>query len=140
MSQDTANRVIGNANGASSIAGTVQTELADKPAVVTTTGSGALNFTTSIAQPFKLLHFTLALSAAPTTAEDFVLTLDANAGPNYDVPLFSLDLSASSVTDLVAKPFDNEIPDEYVSGDELNFAWTNSDSRTYYLQVYYRLL
>lgn len=140
MSHDTANRVIGDGSCPSSIAGTVQTELADKPAVIANTGSGAIAVTTAIGAPFKFLHFTLALSAAPTTSEDFTLTLDANAGAGYDVPLFALDLSVSSVVDLVAKALDNEIPDEYVSGDELAFAWPNSNSRTWNLQIYYRLL
>jgi hypothetical protein len=142
MSHDTANRVIGAGSCPASIAGTVETELANKPAVIANTGSGAIAVTTAIGAPFKLLHFTLALSAAPTTSEDFTLTLDANAGAGYDVPLFALDLSASSVVDLVAKANnpDNEIVEEYVSGDEIAFAWPNSNSRTWNLQIYYRLL
>ena len=70
--------------------------------------------------------------AAPTTSENFTITLDANAGAAYDVLLYTLDLSSGSTTDLIWFPDE----DLYIEpGDALDVAFANTDTGTYGLQV-----
>jgi len=75
---------------------------------------------------------TLKLNTAPTTSQAFTITLNANSGATYDALLYSLDLSTESVTSLVY------IPDEelvLVAGDAINVAYTNTDARTYGVEI-----
>jgi hypothetical protein len=83
-------------------------------------------------QHYRLVSVTCLLNAAPTTSENFVITLDQNAGAAYDVQLYSTDLAAGSVTDLVW------FPDEQLlleGGDSIDVTYTNTDTRTYGLQI-----
>ena len=75
----------------------------------------------------------MALScAAPTTSENFTITLDANAGPNYDVLLYSLDPSAASTTDIFWQP---DQPIVLEGGDAIDVVYANTDTRTWGVQV-----
>ena len=98
------------------------------------TGSAAIN--TSMAVPvgdhYRLVSVGCHFSAAPTTSENFTVTLDAHAGPAYDTLLYSLDVSAGATTDLLWMP-DEEIFLE--GGDEIDVAYTNTDVRTYGVQI-----
>ena len=101
---------------------------------VNATGNLVLSssLTVPASRTYKLISVTLALNTAPTTSENFTITLNANAGAAYDVLLYSLDLSAGSTTDLVW------FPDEQLlleGGDAIDVAYTNTDSRTYGLQI-----
>jgi len=98
------------------------------------TGSAAIN--TSMAVPagdhYRLGSVSLHLSVAPTTSENFTVTLDAHAGPTYDTLLYTIDLAAAAVTNLVWMP-DEELFLE--GGDEIDVAYANSDGRTYGVQI-----
>jgi len=83
-------------------------------------------------QVYQVLSVTLNLSSAPTTSENFTLTLDAVDGNNYDTVLYSLDLSAASTTDLLWQP---DEPPVLVGGDGLDAVWANTDNRTWGLMM-----
>ena len=101
---------------------------------VNATGGAAIAQTVTVpaGATYVLYHVSLAMSAAPTTSENFTITLDANAGAAYDVLLYSLDLSAGSTTDLVWFP---DEPLYLEGGDALDVAYANTDVGTYGLQL-----
>lgn len=101
------------------------------------TGSAAINKTTAIAAAFKLTKILVHFDSAPTTSENLVVTLDSGAGAAYDTVLYSVDPSASSLTDIVYTP-DGEC--SLVSGDEIKVAFTNTDTVTYGVSIYYEEL
>jgi len=99
------------------------------------TGAAALSTTTAVPSGagFKLQNITCHLSAAPTTAENFVVTLDAGLGAAYDTVLYSVDPSNGGVTDIV-------LPSELrgfqcQDGDQIKVAYTNTDTKTYGLRI-----
>ena len=101
---------------------------------VNATGGNAI--AASMAVPtgatFRLVSVSLNMSAAPTTSENFTITLNANAGAVYDVLLYSLDLSTGSTTDVVW------FPDELMlleGGDAVDVAYANTDTGTYGVQI-----
>src|SRR3990167_5740106 len=80
----------------------------------------------------------IATSYAPAAA--FWLesvTLNANDGAAYDTLLQSVDLSAAATTDLVYKPDGGPLLCE--SGDAIDVAWANTDTKTYGLRITARL-
>ena len=83
-------------------------------------------------QTYRLISVTLHMSAAPTTSENFPVTLDASAGAPYDTLLYSLDLSVSSVTNLLWQP---DEPLLLEGGDAIDVAYANTDGRTYGVQI-----
>jgi len=102
------------------------------------TGAAAIATTTAIAAEFRLLKIVLHLDAAPTTSENLTITLDSNAGAAYDTVFNSIDLSSASTTDYIYKPIEGE--GKFVSGDEIVVAYTNTDTGTYGLSIYYELV
>ena len=108
-------------------------------AIVTTRATGAVAVATSIKPPsgtaFQLYGFYLNLSSAPTTSENFTVTLDSGGGAAYDTNIYTRDLTVGSVTDVV-KMFDEPII--CTGGDEIDFAWANTDTRTYGLTIIWR--
>lgn len=105
--------------------------------VVNATGAIAINTTTAIAAEFKLLKMTVHFSAAPTTSQNIQLKLDSVAGVAYDTVLYSLNPSLSAATDVVFLP-DGEM--KFKTGDELVVTFTNTDTVTYGLSIYYQLI
>ena len=92
------------------------------------TGAAAISKTVTPADDFEIVGFFLKLSAAPTTSENFTVTIDMGIGATYDVKIYDQDLSAISATDIV-QIFDKPIPAAY--GSSVVFAYTNTDTRTY---------
>ena len=105
--------------------------------VVNATGSAAISTTTSIGAEFQLLKVVCHFNTAPTTSEYFDLTLDSVAGVAYDTVLFSEDPSSLASTDLVYLP-DGDM--KFKTGDELKVTFTNTDTKTYGLSIYYQLI
>jgi len=107
------------------------------------TGAAAIAVGTAKIDPvgpqFKLLGVTCKFSAAPTTSESFVITLDSNLGAAYDVPLYSVDPSVGSLTSIV-KTWDDDDAMIFDKGDVITAAYTNTDTRTYGLQIKYKIL
>jgi len=119
---------------------------ADDNAVVTAkfTGAAAILATTAKIAPklssqFRFLGVSCKFSAAPATSESLVVTLDSRFGSDYDVILYTVDPSVGAVTSIV-KSFDNDDIFTYDSGDEITVAYTNTDTRTYGLQLKYKQL
>jgi hypothetical protein len=90
-----------------------------------------------VSQAYKIEHVTLHLSVAPTTSENFTITMDAKDGAQYDTLLQSVDLSASATTDLVWYP-DEQL--YLTGGDSLDVAFANTDGVTFGLQVAWSLV
>ena len=97
------------------------------------TGTGAINHTVTPGYPFKIAKLELHLNAAPTTSQDFVVSIDAGDGSAYDIVLVKEDLSANSVADFVWTGPD----EEFEADDVILVTWTNTDGRTYGLRVIY---
>ena len=80
---------------------------------------------------------TAHFSATPTTAEDFTLTLNANAGAAYDVVFYREDpVALGLVNDLVIDGINREL----MAGDGIDIAYTNTDAATIGVSVYYELI
>jgi hypothetical protein len=95
-------------------------------------GPVAESLTMPLGETYRLVSVTLNLNAAPTTSENFTITLDAVTGPEYDTLLYSLDLAAGATTDLLWQPDG----DFFVQGgDQIDVAWTNSNGRTWGLLI-----
>lgn len=99
-----------------------------------TTGAMAASIAPGV--PFQLLGFELAINTAPTTSEDFTVTKNAGVDAAYDTVIYTNDLSSGSVTDLVYY-FDTPIKC-HNKDDAVDFAYTNTDARTYGLTAYWR--
>jgi len=82
--------------------------------------------------PFELLEVKLHLSSAPTTAENFTITVDAADGSDFDFLLFSQGMAG--VTDVIWSPSENLT---FNPDDKLVFEWNNTDGRTFGLEVLY---
>lgn len=110
----------------------------EEEADVFTATTGAIAASIAPGVPFQLLGFELALNTAPSTSEDFTVTKNAGMGAAYDVGLYSKDLSDGSVTDLI---YYFDVPIKcHNKDDAIDFAYTNTDARTYGLTVYWRVL
>lgn len=105
--------------------------------VLNATGAVALNTTTAVAAEFKLLKILVHFSAAPTTSENLVIKLDSIAGVAYDTTLFSTNPSLSAATDIAYLVEDGL---KFKTGDEIVVTFTNTDTRTYGLSIYYQLI
>ena len=101
------------------------------------TDAAAIATAVNPAVKFRLLAVMVHLSAAPTTSENFLVTLDAGDGAAYDTVLAKQDLSAGSLTDYVAI-FGEGF--EFEADDHIDITWTNTNARTYGLRVVYELI
>jgi hypothetical protein len=97
-------------------------------------GAGAIHVTSAVpaGRTYQLVSVSLHLSAAPTTGANFTITLDADAGLEYDTVLYKLDLSTGSTTDLFWQP---DQPAYLSGGDVVDVAYSNPDIRTYGVQI-----
>jgi len=101
------------------------------------TGATAIDESLTANSDIGIRSVRLHMSAAPTTSQAFTITVNSNTSDVYDVVLLSEDLSVDAVTDLVW------IPDKEVfiaKGDVLDFAYTNTDVRTWGLETVYTQL
>lgn len=113
------------------------TAIAGTHRVYTATGAAAIASSFTAYDSIVVKQVTVHFSSAPTTSENLVFNLDANAGAAYDTKLYTVDPSASSMTDLVWIPADGALVMVY--GDEIDFTYTNTDTRTIGISVYYEL-
>jgi hypothetical protein len=102
-----------------------------------TTGSAGLAYTLNPYFAFELIEWTLKLDILPTTSESLTVKKNAVAGAVYDVPIYTKDLATLTPTPEIY--FSCESEDFcFEAGDTLDFAYDNTDTRTYGLQVKYR--
>lgn len=100
--------------------------------VTTSTGTGAVDLTTSGSNRFRLVAVTAHASAAVTGAIE--VSLDAKDGEDYDVLLSS---TATGWTDSVYLPESDFIFEE---GDEINVSCANSGSATIGVRIVRELI
>ena len=101
--------------------------------VVRATGSSAI--ATSLTPPISnvlLVSVRLHLSATGGASEDFTITINSETAAAYDVKIYSQDMQ--TIQDLMWTP-DQPVP--IINGDVLDFAYANSNSRTYGLEIIY---
>ena len=116
----------------------VNQERIEEECDVFTATSGAMADSIAPGVPFQLLGFELALNTAPSTSEDFTATKNAGVDSAYDTLVYSNDLSDGSVTDLI---YYFDVPIKcHNKDDAIDFAFANTDDRTYGLTVYWRTL
>ena len=97
--------------------------------VTNATGAVAIATTLAPARAFQLLEVRVHLSDAGG-AGNLTATVDAAAGAAYDLNIITQDMTA--ITDYVWQP---SYPMFFASGDEIDFAWANANTRTYGLTI-----
>lgn len=86
---------------------------------------------------FRFVGFTLHIGTAPTTSENFTITLDAIDGSAYDTLIYTKDFSVNSDTDIIwVLPEDSRVP--YHRDDLIRIAWDNTDDRTYGMKLFWQ--
>jgi len=93
------------------------------------TGSGAIAFSLAPTIHFQLNEVRIHLNGAGG-AGDLTISLDAQAGAEYDVVLLTQDMTA--VVDIILLPVQ---PHDFVVGDVLKITWANAGGKTYGLDV-----
>lgn len=94
----------------------------------TASGGETISATTAITKEGKELdhvHITWTAGTAPTTNEDFVVTLDSALGADHDVPLYTVDPAAESAADIFWRPDDGPI--YLTKNDQIKVTYANSD-------------
>ena len=86
------------------------------------------------AASFKLLEVKVTLDAAGGAAENFTITQDATAGAGYDNLLFAQDMTLTQYIRWI--PEDDT--GRFMSGDQLVFAYANTNARSVCVEVIYR--
>jgi len=98
----------------------------------TVTGAAALSTSLAPGKAFKLLEVRLHLSSASATSENLTATMDAGAGEAYDTVLLAKDMN--TVANYIYTFEDRYFGDS----DEIDFAWANTNTRTYGLEIVYQ--
>ena len=98
-----------------------------------TTGSAVLAMSLTPEGPTSITSVKLHLSAAGGVTENFTVKINSVVAAAYDTVLFSQDMNA--VTDILWVP-DQPIP--IVTNDVVDFAYANTNSRTYGLEVTFK--
>lgn len=100
-------------------------------------GNAAIVFDADVpaGQHYRLVSVSCNFTGTPTTAEDYTITLDANAGPAYDILLYTLDPGTSSTSDILWQP-DEEIILE--PGDQIEVRYDNTDTLPWGAQVTFK--
>jgi len=97
------------------------------------TGAAAIATSLTPTRPIDLICVKLHLNIAGGVAENFTVTINSATDAAYDTNLFSQDMN--TVKDVLWLP-NQPIP--IVNNDVIDFAYANSNARTYGLEVIYR--
>ena len=84
---------------------------------------------------WQLISVSCNFATAPTTAEDFTITLDSGAGAPYDLRLYTVDPGTTSTSDILWQP-DQELYLE--NGDAILVEYDNTDGRLHGTQITFR--
>jgi len=98
------------------------------------TGSSAIATSINPGAPFDLLEVRLHLNAVGG-AGNLTITVNDGTGSGYDTVVLTEDMT--TLTDVVYP--DNDKKHCLFSGDSVDIAWANANSRTYGLTVVYQL-
>ena len=96
------------------------------------TGTGAISASRAVTGNERLTSVTLHFNVAPTTSQAFTIKLDAHDGEAYDTLLATVNPADESLTDYVYIP-DGDLYLE--DGDAIDLAFTNTDGKTYGVQI-----
>jgi hypothetical protein len=101
---------------------------------INATGAAAIaaSMTVPAGRAYRLISVSVKFSAAPTTSESLTITLDANAGAAYDALLYTINPSLLATTVICWFP---DQPLYLEGGDAIDVAFTNTDTRTYGVQI-----
>ena len=101
---------------------------------INATGAAAIatSMTVPAGRTYQLLSVSCKFSAAPAASENYTITLNANAGAAYDTVLYTVDPSVTSITSMIWQP---DEPVYLEGGDAVDVAFTNTDTRTYGVQI-----
>ena len=104
---------------------------------INATGAAAIQFSGTVpaGRHYRLVSVSCNFSAAPSTSENFTVTLDANAGTVYDTTFYSVNPSTASTTDILWRPSEEVILE---GGDAVDVVFTNTDARTYAAQITFK--
>ncbi|TET68693.1 MAG: hypothetical protein E3J56_11065 [Candidatus Aminicenantes bacterium] len=101
----------------------------------TLTTTDLFKLTLAPGQAFEFNGFRLHLNAASATTENLTITLDGGAGTDiFDTEIYSKDMNG--VQNIIWMPEDGPIP--FGKDDELDFAWANSNTKTYGVEALWR--
>ncbi len=96
-----------------------------------TEGNAALAYTLTPGQPYHFDEARLTLkNSASETVEDYTMTLDSTYGSAFDVLLFRQDMNGVQDLHVI-----NTEETRYLEGDSIVFAWTNTNSYQWGLEV-----
>jgi len=97
------------------------------------TGAASVDHNAAPGRPFRIVGLRGHLSAAPTTSEDFTITLNDGTGAAYDTVLYKRDFSVGSLTDLVLSGSDLSLEPYHAfkATDSIDIDWANTDTSTY---------
>jgi len=98
------------------------------------TGAAAMAESLTPTGPMSVVSVKLHLSAAGGVSENFTITTNSVAAAAYDTLLFSQDMNTA--TDVLWVP---EQPIPITNNDVLDFAYANTNTRTWGLEVTYRM-
>ena len=98
-------------------------------------GSITLSATVPDGTRWELISVTCKFNSAPTTSEDFTITMNSYAGEPYDTRLYTVDPGATSTSDILWQP-DGMLLLE--NGDGIDVEYTNTDGRLHGTQITFR--
>ena len=107
------------------------------PVVTAATGAAAIATSYAPGVAFWLEGVTCHFNSAPTTSEDFTITLNAKAGAVYDAVLMRVNLALAAGVDIAWLPDGG--PRLCEAGDAIDVAFPNSNAKTYGLRIVGRL-
>ncbi|RQW79240.1 MAG: hypothetical protein EHM79_20825 [Geobacter sp.] len=94
--------------------------------VFTVAGGAVAHTFGPVTSPVRFRELRLHISAAPTTAGSFTVTLDSVDGAAYDLVIYTIDPSTGSTVNLLVDDFSVLL----LTGDALKVAYANADGRT----------
>lgn len=100
-----------------------------------TTGATDIACTLAPGAAFELREIRLHLSGAGG-ANNLTVTADSGLGAAYDAVHITQDMTSVVNLCIIFQPEEKL----FGAGDELDFAWTNGSTRTYGLEVVYKVL
>jgi hypothetical protein len=94
------------------------------------TGNGPIAATLTVppGDVYRILSVSCNFNIAPTSSENFTITLDDAHGPAYDLLLYTLDPAAGATSDILWQPEEELM---LVGGDALDVLFDNTDGRTW---------
>jgi len=94
------------------------------------TGNGpiAASMTVPVGDVYRILAVSCNFNIAPTSSENYTITINDAQGAGYDLLIYTLDPSAAATTDILWQP-DEELM--LVGGDALDVQFDNTDGRTW---------